>query len=558
MRLASTISLVTELLLNEVSDGTILCTWDVPGLGADAPIHIAAKTGRSTTVVGANGSGKSALGFWLEQHSGGFSGIKRLIAHRKLWFPHAGPEVNSAQREMMRSNLIQWGRQPDSRYLDHADGQRASLVLFDLLARVNYENAQMVRVFQAGGSPQEVRAQFGPPLLDRLNAIFRAAGLVIELSLTDAQTFNAVNSAGATEYPISQMSDGEKSALLLAAEVLTAPEGSVCIVDEPERHLHRSISAGLVEAIIADRPDSHFVVLTHDLDLAAALGSSGQIYSLTGCAWAGQGAEGWQLYPVDASAEIPESARLAILGGRRELLFIEGETHSLDLRLYKLLFPDSTLFPTGGCDQVIRAVTGLRTSHSHHWLNARGVVDGDWRTEDEKSSLHARGILALPVSEVENLYYSDAAIRAVAARQAESMDESADDLANRARVAALEALREDSAPERLAAALARSALRRQALEKLPTSFETTSSSITVEIPSPYFEILARISELLDAGDLDGLIQLVPIRDTALRNRVARSLRFQNYTDYETAARVRIREDSALADRMRDLIGPMPS
>jgi hypothetical protein len=138
------------------------------------------------------------------------------------------------------------------------------------------------------------------------------------------------------------------------------------------------------------------------------------------------------------------------------------------------------------------------------------------------------------------------------------MDESADDLANRARVAALEALREDSAPERLAAALARSALRRQALEKLPTSFETTSSSITVEIPSPYFEILARISELLDAGDLDGLIQLVPIRDTALRNRVARSLRFQNYTDYETAARVRIREDSALADRMRDLIGPMPS
>lgn len=52
-------------------------------------------------------------------------------------------------------------------------------------------------------------------------------------------------------------------------------------------------------------------------------------------------------------------------------------------------------------------MTGLRTSQSHHWLNARGVVDGDWRTEDEKSGLHARGILALPVSEVENLYYSD-------------------------------------------------------------------------------------------------------------------------------------------------------
>lgn len=458
----------------------------------------------------------------------------------------------------MRPNLIGWSRQHDSRYLDHADGQRASLVLFDLLAKVNYENAQMLKMFQAGGSPEKVKAQFGPPLLDRLNAIFRAAGLVIELRMTDAQTFNAVNSASQTEYPIFQMSDGEKSALLLAAEVLTTPEGSVCIIDEPERHLHRSISAGLVEAIIADRPDSHFVVLTHDLDLAATLGSTGQTYSLTACAWTGQGAESWQLFLVDASADIPESARLAILGGRCELLFIEGETHSLDLRLYRLLFPDWTLFPTGGCDQVIRAVTGLRASQSHHWLNARGVVDGDWRTEDERSSLHARGILALPVSEVENLYYSDAVMNAVAARQAESMDESADTLTDQARATALQALRDYNAPKRLATALALSVLRRRVLEKLPTSADVTSSSVTVDIPSPYPQILSQIIVLLNAGDLDSLIRLVPIRDTALRDKVARSLRFQNRADYETAARVRIRDDSTLAAKVRDLVGPMPS
>jgi energy-coupling factor transporter ATP-binding protein EcfA2 len=408
VRVATTIPPVTEPGPDGAAEEGVLCRWDVPGAGAYAPVHIVARAGRSTTVVGANGSGKSALGLWMEQNSGGFSGIRRLIAHRKLWFQHAGPEITSAQREQTRGNVIAWSRQHESRYLDHADGQRASLVLFDILARVNHENAQMLKVYRTGASHQEVEAQFRPPLLDRLNAIFRAAGLVIELMLTDAQTLNAVNSTSGTEYPIFQMSDGEKSALLLAGEVLTTPTGSVYIIDEPERHLHRSISAGLVEAIIADRPDSHFVVLTHDLELAAALGGgAGQICSLTRCTWTGQGADGWELFPVDASAEIPESARLAILGGRRELLFIEGETHSLDLRLYRLLFPNWTLFPTGGCDQVIRAVTGLRTSQSHHWLNARGVADGDWRTEDEKSSLHARGILALPVSEVENLYYSD-------------------------------------------------------------------------------------------------------------------------------------------------------
>ena len=556
-RVATTITRVTELGLN--GQEGVLCHWDIPGVGAHASVHVAARAGHSTTVVGANGSGKSALGLWMEQHNGGFSGIRRLIAHRKLWFQHAGPGIAAAQYEPTRTNMITWSRQHESRYLDHADGQRASMVLFDILARVNHEHAQMVTMYRTGASPQVVEAQLGPPLLDRLNAIFRAAGLVIELRLTDVQTLNAVNSMSGTEYPIFQMSDGEKSALLLAGEVLTTPTGSVYIIDEPERHLHRSISAGLVEAIIADRPDSHFVVLTHDLELAAALGGGGgQVYSLTACTWTGQDADGWELFPVEASAEIPESARLAILGGRRELLFIEGETHSLDLRLYNLLFPNWTLFPAGGCDQVIRAVTGLRTSQSHHWLNARGIVDGDGRTEAEKSSLHARGILALPVSEVENLYYSDAIIKAVGAKQAEAVDKSADTLTNKARVTALQALRDHGTPERLAAALALSVSRRRVLEDLPTSIDTTSACVTVSFPSPYPELLARISALLDAGDLEGLVRLVPIRDTALRDRVARSLRFQNAADYEAAGRVRIREDAALAAKVRALIGPMPS
>lgn len=549
---------VSELRPDEAGGG-VLHHWDVPGIGGNAPAHIVARAGHSTTVVGANGAGKSALGLWMDQNSGGSPRTRRLIAHRRLWFDHAGPGITSEQRERTRINVTNWSRQHESRYLDHADGQRASLVLFDVVGKVNYENAQMIETYSGGASPQEVALKFGPPLMDRLNAIFRAAGLLIELKLTAAQTFNAVNSDSQTEYPIFQMSDGEKSALLLAAEVLTTPEESIYIIDEPERHLHRSISAGLVEAIIKDRPDSHFVILTHDLELAAALGEgAGQVYSLTRCAWTGAGANGWELFPVDASAEISESARVAILGGRRDLLFIEGEKHSLDLRLYKLLFPNWSLNPVGGCDQVIRAVTGLRDSQSHHWLNARGVVDGDGRTEVEKSSLHARGILALPVSEVENLYYSDAVMRAVAANQAATVDETADALISQARAAALKALGDHGAPERIAANLALAVSRRRVLEELPTSVDPAASSVTVSFQSPYPAILSRIVALLGEGDLDELIRLVPIRDTAMRGQVARSLRLQNVADYEACARVRIREDAVLAAEVRALIGPMPA
>lgn len=550
---------MSELSPDQPGEDGVLHHWDVPGIGGQAPVHITARAGHSTTIVGSNGAGKSALGLWLDLHNGGFPRTRRLIAHRRLWFQHAGPGITSADRERTGTNVTNWSRQQESRYLDHADGQRASLVLFDVLAKVTHENAQMLEMYHAGASPQEVELKFGPPFMDRLNAIFRAAGLVIKLNLTAAQTLNAVNSESQTEYPIFQMSDGEKSALLLAGEVLTSPEGSVYIIDEPERHLHRSISPGLVEAIIADRPDSHFVILTHDLELAAALGErGGQVYSLTRCAWTDENASGWELLPVDASAEIPESARAAILGGRRKLLFIEGEKRSLDLQLYKLLFPDWALFPQGGCDQVIRAVTGLRDSQSHHWLDARGIVDGDGRAEQEKSSLHASGILVLPVSEVENLYYSDAVMKAVGARQAETVDETADTLISQARAAALKALGDHNAPQRLAADVAVAVLRRRFLKELPTSVDSTAATVTVSVPSPYPAILSRIVDLLDAGDLDGLIPLVPIRDTALRDKVARSLRFQKVADYEACARARIREDAALAAEVRKLIGPMPS
>jgi hypothetical protein len=254
---------------------------------------------------------------------------------------------------------------------------------------------------------------------------------------------------------------------------------------------------------------------------------------------------------------MPESARTAILGGRRELLFIEGEKVSPDERLYELLFPGRTLLPTGSCDQVIRAVAGLRASSSHHWLTVSGIVDGDGRTDEEKTSLRTRGVLALPVSEVENLLYSAVVINAVAARQAESMGKAAQILIDRARAAALAALGEPGVPERLADGLALAVLRRRFLERLPTSIDRNGTPATVTVDSPYPAIRSKITEFLAAGDLDGLVRLVPIRDTKLRGQVAKTLLFQSAAHYEDAARERIRRDCALADEVRLLIGPLP-
>src|SRR5690606_25996407 len=105
-----------------------------------------------------------------------------------------------------------------------------------------------------------------------------------------------------------------KSAFLLAAEVLTSADDCVFVIDEPERHLHRSISVALVRALLRERSDCHFVVMTHDVDLAHSLWDEGPTLLLSSVSWTGQNASSWELVEAPVDATIPDEAKMAILG----------------------------------------------------------------------------------------------------------------------------------------------------------------------------------------------------------------------------------------------------
>jgi len=536
-----------------------LCTWQIPTLIGQS-IEVQAVPGWITAVVGPNGSGKSALGYWLSLGTGN-APVRRVIAHRRLWFDYAGPDITSAQRHDLETNITNWGRHVESRWRDHAQAQRAGFVLFDLLGHINDYNARFVELSKRGYAVDQVLLELGESLLDRINTILASAHLDVTLTTTDRASFEAAPGVGGGSYPISEMSDGEKSALLLAAEVMTVPRGSVVIIDEPERHLHRLISASLIEAVVADRPDCHFVVLTHDLDLASSLPRNATTLGVvTKTAWsAARQPTGWDVRFLDQEDEIPESARQAILGGRRRLLFLEGERHSLDLRLYEVLFPGWTLTPVGGCDQVIRAVSGLLSSDNHHWVHGRGIVDGDGRDAEERDALAARGILSLSLSEVESLYYSEVVRGALAVRQGETLDKAADELLADSTEKGLTALRTGDTPTRLAASVAEKVISRTLFDSLPSRADlaTGVDPISVSTASPYPALLAKLEGYLNSNDLESAVREYPIRDTSLKGVVAASLGFKTIQDYEAGALVRIRADSQLADTVRQLVGHVP-
>jgi hypothetical protein len=135
-----------------------------------------------------------------------------------------------------------------------------------------------------------------------------------------------------------------------------------------------------------------------------------------------------------------------------------------------------------------------------------------------------------------------------------------DTLLQKALDEALEALASDNAPKRLAASIAKKEIRRKVFDDLPTEEILIQGidPVQVTMASPYSGLLQRINNLLADKDLDGLIALVPIRETSLRTKVAKALKFNSFLDYQAFVQTRLASNSVLADALRNQVGNLPT
>jgi hypothetical protein len=99
-----------------------------------------------------------------------------------------------------------------------------------------------------------------------------------------------------------------------------------------------------------------------------------------------------------------EQLTTLILGSRRPVLFVEGDGGSLDLAVYRACYPNFTILPRGGCEQVIHAVRTMRANAALTRVTCAGIVDADSRSPDDVQRLNEMGILVLPVAEIENVF----------------------------------------------------------------------------------------------------------------------------------------------------------
>ncbi len=212
------------------------------------------------------------------------------------------------------------------------------------------------------------------------------------------------------KYPLMRLSDGEKSVLYYIGAVLYAMPDAAILVDDPETFIHSSIMRTLWNVLEQMRPDCTFIYNTHDVEFA-----SSRIDNQ--CVWVkafDPEAEAWD-YELMTSSRDLDTALLDLLGSRKPVLFIEGDDkHSIDSRLYPLIFPEYTVKPLGSCNKVIETVRTFGDLQNFHQLESRGIVDRDRRSDEEVEYLRKKNILVPNVAEVENILMLEGVIRAVA------------------------------------------------------------------------------------------------------------------------------------------------
>ena len=531
--------------------------WEIPRISGDS-LAISLQRDGHLFIVGPNGSGKSALiQHLVSEHKG--QNIRRISAHRQTWLDSGSLDLTPLGRKQFEVSSTSRERSYEARWKDNHSHEKQSAVLFDLVANENTRARAITNLVDnkdLGGASK--RADESVSAFIQLNNLLSLGTLLITLENSNDEEILAQHRNGDAYYSIAQMSDGERNAAIIGATVLTVDPGTVLLIDEPERHLHRSIIVPFLAALLAKRGDCSFIVSTHELSLPAA-NPTADVLLVRSCKWENNRAKAWDIDLLESNDQVPEDLRRAILGSRRKVLFFEGTETSLDLPIYNALFPDISVVASGTSIDVQRAVEGMLGSYDLHHVDAYGLIDSDGRPQEVLELLRDRGVFALDAFSVESLYYCSESLEAVSRRQAETLGRQPETMVKSALKAAFATLAKDELAERMAARRCEHVLRNQIISHAPdwkTIKNEALSDFKISVTSPFQQELARFRELLAAKDLDQLVARYPLRESGVFGEVAQALEFKKRELYEQALVTLVQSDPLLAENLRGHVGPL--
>ena len=359
------------------------------------------EAGKTTIIIGANGSGKTRLAVYLEEQLG--EKAHRIAAHRALSLnPNVDKIPEAKARQYLSYGISMNGISITDRKYYRWDNKAPTILLndFDRLLQYLFAQQNNLAVENNQKLNRDEEITNSKTKLDILQEVWERLLPLKKLHITADDIRVSSTSIESADYSASEMSDGERAVFYILGQVLSANEGSILIFDEPELHIHKSIISNLWDEIEKLRPDCSFLMITHDIEFAATRVAKKYVirnyYS----------APAWDISELPDS-ELDEQTITLILGSRKPILFVEGEKTSLDMETYRLCYPEWTVIPKGACKDVIQAVSSLRKLNKDMpILNIKcaGIVDRDTRDSSQIHELEEQGIKVLLCSEIENIF----------------------------------------------------------------------------------------------------------------------------------------------------------
>lgn len=526
--------------------------FPVEDANASAPT-LQLNIGEVLFVLGGNGTGKSSLMFHFARNNPNTS--RKISAHRQTWMNTDALDMTPAIKLQTEQNIRNVDRQRKSRYRDDYASQRASMTIYELIDAENVRARGITAFVDGGDMKSAAKAAKKESPIKIINELLFQSNIPIAIGIREDERVVASKSGG-PEFSAAELSDGERNALMIAGNVLTAPSGTLLIIDEPERHLHRSIISPLLSQLFALRTDCGFVVSTHDQNLPVALPGS-RVLLLRSCKFTGPNVVSWEADELSPDVPIDDQLKRELLGARRTIVFVEGTETSLDKAMYSLILPTASVIPKGSCRDVERAVSGVCAGEPFHWLCAFGIVDGDGYEQDDIEAMRAKSVYALPFYAVEAVYYHPRIIGWIAQRQAGVTGDSASDLATKALSAGVNAI--SGQTERLSRKAAKKWVRRTIIEQIPNDDDLLDGqSLTLENNAKVI-LATRKRELDDAirdSDWEALVTKCPVRESRALAEISAALGFRSKQEYEKAVRHLLGENDDAKRFVRGLFGDL--
>lgn len=527
----------------------------IPTGNPAGPLNLTLNVGEMFFILGANGTGKSSLVTAFT--SAGREKTRRITAHRQTWFRSGSPEFTGKQRAEYGQNVLDHDRKENARWMDEYAQQRAQMAIYDLVNSENLRAREITRAVDRGNAGEIATLAAREGAFTVLNRMLRLANLDITVSIEANDEIMAIRN-GSKAYSIAKLSDGERNAILIAANVLTVQPGTLLLIDEPERHLHRSIISPLLSLLLKERPDCAFVVSTHEPMLPVD-NPGAKVLLTRACKYEGDRVTSYDVDLLENTDAIGDELKRTILGERRKIVFVEGVEHSLDKPLYSLLFPNASIIAKANCREVETAVVGIKGAAELHWVKPFGLVDNDSSEPERIADLQNKGVIALNVYSVESIYYHPDVQKLAGERLAAVVGGDLEEKLKKAKDDAINAIRANA--KHLSIRIAEKTARAQVFSLLPKKGEVATGAkraVEIDFAKIAQNEAARLEGLVSASDFVGVLQRYPIRESPAIDAIVKALNFATRVQYEAAVRKLLVDDSEMVKLVRNLLGSLPA